>query len=253
MIALIIAGQLQKKRAATAAAWATTRTVPVPQLMFRLCRAGKTSLRVSLFIRIVSAQISFGSIEWDSNSAIECCPCKLANSTRPLASTRVTSKVRSIVSRPGITSARNVSRVPDAGLAGDSERFLLARRVLCMSMNESPHTVRKQNVHFLWFYKRRYFALAKRRMHKGLSFAISPRLIVGGAGLDRNPPSCTFLIWNPRPAYWATYPSDSSLHSDGRDDVASLFVASHTHLFHSISGFDNLYLFHVAPLVSAIC
>src|SRR5207237_10920367 len=80
-----------------------------------------------------------------------------------------------------------------------------------------------------------------------------PRLIVGGAGLDRNPPSCTFLIWNPRPAYWATYPSDSSLHSDGRDDVASLFVASHTHLFHSISGFDNLYLFHVAPVLGAIC
>jgi hypothetical protein len=121
-----------------------------------------------------------------------------------------------------------------------------------MSMNEPPHTVRKQNVHFLWFYERRYFALAKRGMHKGLSFAISSRLVVGGTGLDRDPPSCAFLIWNPRPAYWATYPSDPSLRSDGSDDVASLFVACHAHLFHSISGFDNLYLFHVAPLVNAI-
>src|SRR5438094_697582 len=122
-----------------------------------------------------------------------------------------------------------------------------------MSMNKSPHSVRKQNVHFLWFYERRYFALAKRWMHKGLSFAISSRLIVGRAGLGRSSPSCTFLIWHPRPAYWATYPSDPSLRRNGSDDVAPLFIASHAHLFHSISGFDNLYLFHVAPLVNAIC
>src|SRR5438477_4210637 len=197
MIALIIAGQLQKKRAATAAAWATTRKVPVPQLMFRLCRAGKTSLRVSLFIRIVSAQISFGSLERDSNSATECCPCKLANSTRPLASTRVTSKVRSNVSRPGITSARNVSHIPNEGLGPVAESFLRARRVLRMSMNESPHTVREQNIHFLWFDERRYFALAKGRMHQGLSFAISSRPIVRSTGLGGSSPSCAFLIWNP--------------------------------------------------------
>src|SRR3989475_3466199 len=214
----------------------------------------QTRFNMFLVIHQEYSQLNcFRPIECDSNSAIECCPCKLANSTRPFSNARVTSRVRSVVSRPGITSARNVSCIPNAGLGPVVGGFLLARRVSGMSMNEPPHTVRKQNVHFLWFYERRHFALAKRRMHKGLSFAISSRPIVGRACLDRGSPSCAFLIWNPRPAYRAAYPSDPSLCSNRSADVASLFVACHAHLFHSISGFDNLYLFHVAPLVNAIC
>src|SRR2546425_8139107 len=110
------------------------------------------------------------------------------------------------------------------------------RSPLNMSMNESPHTVCEQNIHFLWLYNRRYFALANRRVHQCLSFAISSRPIIGRTCLNRSSPSCSFLIWNPRPAYWATYARDPSLFSHGSDDVASLFVTRHAHLFDSISG-----------------
>ena len=114
-----------------------------------------------------------------------CSPCRVASSMRPFVNTRATSKVRSLVSRPGITSARNVSRIPTAALGRTDWYFPRPRSFLVlflrMRVNETPHTIREKNIDLARFNERRYFSFAKCRMHHGLAPAIGASAIVWGA------------------------------------------------------------------------
>src|SRR5947209_12899106 len=105
------------------------------------------------------------------------------NSTRPPACTRATVNVRSSPPRPGITSARNVSRAPAAKWAWPAAcRFLPARerRALLLStrMNEAAHTVGEEHVYLLRLDHRRHFAVPEDRMRQRLPGAIRARAVV---------------------------------------------------------------------------
>ena len=50
-------------------------------------------------------------------------------------------------------------------------------------MDQPPHSIGKQNIHFAGFDDRGYFSFAEGRMHQHLSTAISARAIIGRADL----------------------------------------------------------------------
>src|SRR5437762_4255212 len=149
------ARQLQKNGAARVAAWAITRKVPLLQLILSCCRAGIAAVFSLAFIN------SSKRYATRSNSASECWPSNFASSTRAFPNTLVTWKVRSIRSRPGMTSARKVKAMPTL-TSGDDRGFRL--RGLRMSVNEPPHAIGKQHIHLLRFDDGRDFALTECRM-----------------------------------------------------------------------------------------
>src|SRR4030095_507526 len=119
-----------------------------------------------------------------SNSASECCPSRLANSTRSLLRTRDTSKVRSTGSLPGINSARKVNHMPGTSCLS-AGRFFLPRGFLLISVNKSAHSIGEQHVHFVWFYNGRDFAFAEHGMLQRLSLTVRTRSIIWGTCVVR--------------------------------------------------------------------
>lgn len=123
-----------------------------------------------------------------SNSVAVCCPVNPFNSTRPLESRRATSKVRALASRPGINSARNVSRMPTVAqwLAADSVRLLSPsrwRRRLNIRVNQTAQAVGKEHVYLLRLNHSRHFAEAERLVHHHLSRSVGARRVIGRTGL----------------------------------------------------------------------
>jgi hypothetical protein len=124
-----------------------------------------------------------------------------------------------------------------------------------MRVNETPQTIREQNINLARLNQRRYFSLAKRRMHHGLAPAIGASSIVWSAYLGRSRARYAALVGNARAAYRATNARNSSLLADRSNDVPALFTALEAHLLDSISGGESwllqgcnsLLFFHVAP------
>jgi hypothetical protein len=117
-----------------------------------------------------------------------------------------------------------------------------------MRMNEPAHAICEQHIHFLRFYERRYFALAKRGMHQRLSFAIRASLIVGHADLGWCTGRCASAIHDAWGTHWTTDPRDSAYLAHGNHDVAALLVTDKAQLIDAISNFENYLLFHDAVL-----
>src|ERR1700736_673544 len=84
-------------------------------------------------------------------------------------------------------------------------------------------------------------------MHHRLSSAINARPVIRRAGLCRSAACHAGLVRNARLANWTAYARDPSLLAERSYDVPALFTTRNTHLLHSISNCENLFLFHVAP------
>jgi hypothetical protein len=53
-----------------------------------------------------------------------------------------------------------------------------------MSMDHSPHAIRKQNIHFVRLYDLSYLTFAKRGMHQYLTLSIRSPLVIRGGGFS---------------------------------------------------------------------
>jgi hypothetical protein len=112
-------------------------------------------------------------------------------------------------------------------------------------VNQSPHSISKQHVHFLRFDDRCDFPLTKRCMDQGLSLAIRSSTIVRRASFRRNTANFLGLIWNSRTANWTTNACNSSGFCNRGDYVTARFVARKTDLLNSIPDFKDSLLFHI--------
>ena len=123
-------------------------------------------------------------------------------------------------------------------------------------MNQSPHSISKQHVHFLRFDNRCDFSLTKRCMDQCLSLAIRSSTIVRRASFRRNTANFLGLIWNSRTANWTTNACNSSGFCNRSDYVTARFVARKTDLLDSIPDFKDSLLFHIfssSRLRSRLC
>src|SRR5262252_254157 len=105
-----------------------------------------------------------------------------------------------------------------------------------MTVDQPPHTIRKQDVDFAGFNQGGDFTFAEYRMDHHLAPAISARGIIRGAGAGRR--ACRHsaaLIGSPRPAYRATDPRNLSLFTNRRDDMPALLAALKAHLLDPIA------------------
>ena len=112
-------------------------------------------------------------------------------------------------------------------------------------MNQSPHSISKQHVHFLRFDDRCDCPLTKRCMDQCLSLAIRSSTIVRCSSFRRNAANFLWLIWNSRTANWTTNACNSSGFCNRGDYVTARFVARKTDLLDSIPDFKDSLLFHI--------
>jgi hypothetical protein len=111
-------------------------------------------------------------------------------------------------------------------------------------MDEPPHSICEQHIHFLGFYDGCDFTLAKGRVHQSLSLTVSSRPVIRRTNSIGSALSCAAAIGNTRSADGTADPRNLSRFAHGSDDVTPLFIASDTHLLDSIPGFENWFVFH---------
>src|SRR6476620_1634875 len=114
-----------------------------------------------------------------------------------------------------------------------------------MTVNQSPHSISEEYIHFLRFDKRSNFTLPKFRMNQCLSPAICPRRIVRRGCFRRNTPDFLGVIGHARSANWTTHAGNPSSFCYRGNYVTSRFVARKAHLLDSISNFKGSLFFHI--------
>jgi hypothetical protein len=112
-----------------------------------------------------------------------------------------------------------------------------------MTMNQPAYSISKQNIHLLGFYDGSDFALAKRRMHQRLSFAVRTAAVVGQTSRLRNSRYRAAFVWNSGIAYWTNNARNASSLVDGDYDVTAHVATGQTHLLNAVSSFENSF-FH---------